>query len=232
MNKFLLGLVLGTLLGFLFAQSVSDKSDDSPAPTVHTASADAADRPKLISEPAARRSGEQPPSLQGATPIETSLPSPATATRPESEGVAAAQPTRVAPSPGSGQRTSIALPDGIKSFLDKTDTHDGLTLGQTHAKLEEEPEDLAWSYQMEIYLQQSFARPTKSGQPLEVKVIECRSTLCEIAGVSPLENPTDDISAAVQFMSQQPWWEFDNFNSTAAGDGTGGKFLLFLRRKR
>jgi len=124
------------------------------------------------------------------------------------------------------------VPDAIKPFLDKKDTHDGLTLGQTHTKLEDEAEDLAWAYQMEIYLQQSFARPTKSGQPFDIRVIECRTSMCEIVGFSPLPNPTDDISAVVQQMSQQPWWDFDNFNTSAEGDDNGGKFLIFLRRKR
>ena len=233
MNKFLLGLVLGTLLGFLFAQSVSDKDSAVPSPTaVHTTTIAAADRPKLISEPAGSTAGEPQPPPHSALPTDALI-----ATAPS---VVATTPQAVAAQPGraanptattSGQRTPIALPETIRPLLEKTDTHDGLTLAQTHAKLEEEPDDLAWSYQMEMYLQQSLARPTKSGQPLDIRVIECRTTLCEIVGFSPLENPSDDLSAAVQYMSQQPWWDFDNFNLTVAGDNSGGKFLAFLHRK-
>jgi hypothetical protein len=235
MNKFLLGLVLGTLLGFLFAHSVSDKGgEDIAPPAVHTASVDVADRPKLVTGPAASIAGEPPPALQGtASTIGSSGASPVrdAGTAPEGGATMQAQPAHQIAA-ASSPRTPIAVPEAIKPFLAKTDTHDGLTLGQMHSKLEEEPDDLAWSYQMELYLQQSLVRPTKSGQPLDIRVIECRSTMCEIAGFSPLANPTDDVSAAVQFMTQQPWWDFDNFNSTAAGDGSGGKFIVFLRRKR
>ena len=235
MNKFLLGLVVGTLLGFLFAQSVSERDGSASAPSAeHTTTVDTSDRPKLISEPVASATDE-PPAPHDTAPAESSsaaAPSAAGATRPDGIGPAPPGPAPNETAAASAQRIPIAVPESIKPFLHKTDTHDGLTLGQMHSKLEAEPDDLAWSYQMEMYLQQSLARPTKSGQPLDIRIVECRSTLCEIVGFSPLENPTDDVSAAIQFMTQQPWWDFDNFNSTAAGDGTGGKFMLFLRRKR
>lgn len=232
MNKFLLGLVLGTLLGFLFAQSVSDEENVASAPIdIRSTPVTVAERPKLISEPVPSATNAPQPMLPNTRSMAEGSPIatlPATPTQNAIPG--ASQST--SPGATSAQRTPIAVPEPIREFFAKTDTHDGLTLAQTHAKLEEESDDLAWSYQMELYLQQSLARPTKSGQPLDVRVIECRSTLCEIVGFSPLENPSDDLSAAVQYMSQQPWWDFDNFNLSVAGDNSGGKYLAFLRRKR
>jgi hypothetical protein len=245
MNKFLLGLVFGILLGFLFARAIPDKSASDTGTT-------AANRPpeaSVATPPEGRDAvangatpGTSPSSdrSQSSTPgSRSSAPAASALSVPESTAPAVgaqASPSAARDTPTSGTtspstREPIVVPDAIKSFLEKTDTHDGLTLGQTHAKLEDEADDLAWSYQMELYLQQSFARPTKSGQPFDIRVLECRTTLCEIAGFSPLPNPTDDISAVVQYMSQQPWWDFDRFNTSAEGDASG-KFLIFLRRKR
>jgi hypothetical protein len=250
MNKFLLGLVLGTLLGYFVAASLRDDpispatltseggaENPATAPLPNHAQTDKEgaagianpSRPASGTDPAAsaaslaRGNTVPAPTMQPQTslPSNQSLPPTQSQRNREPTDTTAAQP-----------RTPISVPDAIKPFLEKSDTHDGLTLGQMHANLEGESEDFAWSYQMEQYLQQSLARPTKSGQPLDIRVLECRTTMCEIVGFSTLSNPLDDVGPILQQMGQQPWWDFDNVNSTAAGDGSGGKFMLFLRRKR
>ena len=241
MNKFLLGLLLGTLLGFAFAELVRNKIVEPTAPTANRSIAspanDAAANPSLpggaVSGAQATRNSSQADALTTPAAASSAIESTSPATEQHSAAsTSAPRATDAAPTSSASSRTPIAVPDAIKSFLEKTDTHDGLTLGQIHAKLEDEADDLAWSYQMEMYLQQSFARPTKSGQPLDIRVIECRTTMCEIVGFSPLLNPTDDLSGVVQQMSQQPWWDFDSFNTSAEGADNSGKFLIFLRRKR
>lgn len=247
MSKFLLGLLLGTLLGFVIARSLRDDAIESTSSSDPSTENTATSRLATGSEPKTAGAVAMPmqTSPQSASPSVTQAgssrsdagiaPSELTTTMPAAlqDSLAQAAIRRDAHQAATAQpRTPIALPEEIKPFLEQTDTHDGLTLGQTHTKLEDESEDYAWAYQMELYLRQFLLRPTKSGQPLDVRVIECRATMCEIVGFSTLANPMDDLGPILQQMSQQPWWDFDKMNSTAAGDGTGGKFLLFLRRKR
>jgi hypothetical protein len=246
MNKFLLGLVFGTLLGFLFSRQVYYKgTDDARSAADRGTNAPAAEAVPS-QEPIARSESSSP--TQESSAKEATASAAVRSERPLPDATAAAlsaakvgietaasrraQEAAATNNSAAAQRTAIPVPEAIKPFLEKTDTHDGLTLGQLHSKLEEEPDDLAWSYQMELYLQQAFTRPTKSGQPLDVRIIECRATLCEVVGFSPLPNPLDDIGPLMQYMGQQPWWEFDKLNSTAAGDDSNGKFLLFLHRRR
>ncbi len=250
MNKFLLGLVLGTLLGYFVAASLRNDSVTPSSLTSEGRSEDSATAPlsshartdkeaaAAMANPSLSASQTEPSASAASNARGNSVPAPTTQPQtslPSNQSLPATQSQRnrePIDTTTAQTRTPITVPDAIKPFLEKSDTHDGLTLGQMHTNLEAEAEDLAWSYQMELYLQQFLARPTKSGQPLDIRVLECRTTMCEIVGFSTLSNPLDDVGPILQQMGQQPWWDFDNVNSTAAGDGSGGKFMLFLRRKR
>lgn len=164
----------------------------------------------------------RPSSLQDALERAAStLPPPSSAANVSTTSAGSAPSTRVA----------VPVPEPLQALIESKDPQSGLTLGEMHARLEEEPEDYAWSYQMEEYLRRHLAQPPDRAM-FEVVLIECRTTWCEIQAFAHGPNGPGAFASALQSMTQQPWWDFAHAYSSSASHADGGKLLAILQRRR
>ncbi len=82
-----------------------------------------------------------------------------------------------------------------------------LWLDRAYSKLQSQPRNESWAYDMEIAIQQFLATHQSIGD-FELGYVECRSTLCQIKAIG-FDESTGPTWQRVMFdMTQQPWYAF------------------------
>lgn len=236
MSKLAIGLLIGFVLGFGIARWMTDATPaTSEAIAGHPASATLLHHEDGAG---ADRSSQDASPAPGAAAQVTHTPRE-TQTLPETDASAALTPSAAGGTPlidrsaiireSLGERVAVPVADRLKGFLEQTDPS-GKTLGQLHEELEQESEDYAWAHQMEQNIRQHLMQQ-RNGIVLDVLSVECRTSLCEIQALNPVQGGPNAFGAALQSMTQQPWWDFEKMHAHSGDDASGGQLLAILIRR-
>jgi hypothetical protein len=109
------------------------------------------------------------------------------------------------------------------------------SLGPLHRQLENESEDPAWSHYVEWHIRDYLGRqPGVLSKQVEVFLVECRSTLCEIQAFADVADrtPAADWQSVAIRMEREPWLnEFSDSTTRVAAKKNRVTYVTFLARK-
>jgi N-acetylglutamate synthase-like GNAT family acetyltransferase len=84
---------------------------------------------------------------------------------------------------------------------------------------------------MKLQLTQFFAQAQNSGQFIDVSMLECRSTICEVQAISLQPVMDSRWRTLMEALPQQAWFHTVNANFMLSNHESGSKFLMMIRRK-
>jgi hypothetical protein len=99
--------------------------------------------------------------------------------------------------------------------------------GDAHRALEHETRDDSWAYQMEAEIQNSLTAFVSTGE-LQVRLLECRATLCEMR-LFASDAHRDSMNTWQEVMQSQPWMRrvrLEGMGLSAVNDGSEGLWIF------
>lgn len=101
--------------------------------------------------------------------------------------------------------------------------------GDAHRTLEQESRDDSWAYQMEAEIQNSLTAFVSTGE-LQVRFLECRTTLCEMR-LYASDSHRNSMNNWQEVMQTQPWIRRVMMDGMAMSGVPGGEEGLWIFRK-
>lgn len=125
---------------------------------------------------------------------------------------------------------STNLPEIYRPLIEtKPESRRRMTPQENHAFFDQDVRDEAWAYTMELGIKEYLAA-NQSGNGAIIESVECRSRMCEIAGVV-YAGGNDDFGDHVTAMRQSGWWQLSQSQSTTGGNVSGDyRFVTFIPR--
>ena len=122
------------------------------------------------------------------------------------------------------------LPDKFKYLVESQPVSSRrLTPQENHAFFSQDTRDEAWAYTMELGIREYLAANQNAGGTI-IEHVECRSRMCEIAGVV-YPGGNDDFSEHLEVMRGSGWWQLSNSqHSTGAIVDGEYRFVSFIPR--
>jgi hypothetical protein len=102
-------------------------------------------------------------------------------------------------------------------------------VGDTHRMLEQEARDDSWAYQMEAEIQNSLTAYVSTGE-LQVRFLECRTTICEMRLYHSDTHP-NAFDTWQEVMPSQPWMRQVQMVGMGMTSTKGGGEALWIFRK-
>jgi len=104
-----------------------------------------------------------------------------------------------------------------------------LTPQENHAFFGQDTRDEAWAYTMELGIQEYLATNQNAGGTV-IEHVECRSRMCEIAGVV-YPGGRDDFGEHLEVMRASGWWQLSNSHHSTGTNVDGEyRFVSFIPR--
>lgn len=125
---------------------------------------------------------------------------------------------------------STNLPEIYRPLIEpQPESRRRMTPQENHAFFDQDVRDESWAYTMELGIKEYLAA-NQIGDGAIIESIECRSRMCEIAGVV-YAGGNDDFSNHVEAMRQSGWWQLSQSQSTTGGNVSGDyRFVTFIPR--
>jgi hypothetical protein len=125
---------------------------------------------------------------------------------------------------------SPGLPEAYQDLLEPQPvSRRRMTPQENHSFFSQDSRDESWAYTMELGIKQFLAANQNSDGAL-IEYVECRSRMCEVAGVVHAGGQ-DDFSDQLEAMRQSGWWQLSNSHSTAGANIDGVyRFVTFIPR--
>ena len=105
-----------------------------------------------------------------------------------------------------------------------------LTPQENHEFFSQDTRDESWAYTMELGIREYLAA-NQNANGTVVEYVECRSRMCEIAGVV-YPGGQDDFSEHLEVMRQSGWWQLSNSHHSSGANVDGEyRFVSFIPRE-
>jgi hypothetical protein len=219
---FLLGVVCGTAFTLAVTQWSGQEPPESAAGSAKENGVTAPIKKPDESDASAWSSAPRPPQIPSpefesgsATPAESS--STATAAAPQTSvdpDAVSSVPAPGASLPGSTTPPALIAPLFTELFSERAGGLAEQPVAQIHRKLSTETEDDAWSPYMETNIR-NFLQQRPGFDRIEIFVLDCRTTICEIqaAGfqtdirseIPAVPHPDQVFQSAMSDLQKQPW---------------------------
>ncbi|MEO1203604.1 MAG: hypothetical protein AAFX10_12905 [Pseudomonadota bacterium] len=165
------------------------------------------------------------------TPEETiSTRQPAGASASDGDAGPTVQAETLRQRAASGDRTKTSLPEDYWSLLEVRPSRRRMNVRELQDFFDADVRDEQWAYTMETGIGQYLAANMKEEGAL-IEHLECRSQLCQIAGVV-YPGHSNNLSEHVVAMQQTGWWQLSGATSTVGTGSADGnyRFVTFIPR--